>query len=86
MPAFRNFRLSVVDENHTIVDVDSRKVSLHLKSKAATDAGPYENEYIFILMMSEDGQLVDEVFEFLDSRYTADFVAKLGILDSRHSQ
>ncbi|KAJ2982514.1 hypothetical protein NQ176_g1336 [Zarea fungicola] len=79
IPVFRNFRLTVIENSHTVVDTELGKVTLHLRSMAETDVGPYENEYIFTLKISEDGKMVDEIVEFLDSQYTADIVAKLGL-------
>jgi ketosteroid isomerase-like protein len=79
IPVFRNFHLSVVDDKHTIIDVETRQVMLHLRGRAETDAGPYENEYIFMLTISEDGEKVDEIVEFLDSEYTSQFVKKLPV-------
>ena len=78
IPIFRNFHLTILDEDDIIVDAASRKVVLHLQSNADTKAGPYSNEYFFILTMSRDGRQVDKVVEFLDSEYTAQIVGKLG--------
>ncbi|EHY55745.1 hypothetical protein ABEF92_003278 [Exophiala dermatitidis] len=85
LPVYRGFRLSFVnddsdsdsDNSETVVDVEKRKVVLHLKSHADTDAGPYENEYYFVLSMNEAGDLVDEVVEYLDSGYTDAFMRRL---------
>jgi ketosteroid isomerase-like protein len=77
IPIFRDFKLSVEDDKDTIVDVEARKVVLHLRSSAKTTAGPYKNQYIFILTISEDGEKVDGVMEFLDSKYTAQFLIRL---------
>src|ERR1700761_5282369 len=70
LSVFRNFKLAVIDEDETLVDVEKRKVMMHLRSHAETDVGPYENEYYFTVTVSEDGGLVNEVVEFLDSKYT----------------
>ncbi|KAF9210752.1 hypothetical protein BGZ59_009022, partial [Podila verticillata] len=77
IPIFRGFHLYIADDKATVVDTEARKVMLHLKSRAETDVGPYENEYIFTLTMSENGEKVDEIMEFLDSRYTAQFLSRL---------
>ncbi len=77
LPVFRNFTLTVIDEEETVIDVEKRKVVLHLRSRADTKVGLYQNEYYFTLTMSEDGKLVDEIVEFLDSGYTAEFVRRL---------
>ncbi|EXJ82033.1 hypothetical protein A1O1_08101 [Capronia coronata CBS 617.96] len=77
LSVYRELTLSNIDEAETVIDVKKRKVVLHLKSHADTDAGPYENEYFFILTMSQDGDLIDEVVEYLDSGYTDDFAERL---------
>ena len=73
----KGFALTVINDEETLIDVEKRKVMLHLNSRADTGVGPYENEYYFTLSMSEDGEMVDEVVEFLDSGYTADFMRRL---------
>lgn len=77
IPKFRNFRFKFVDTTPLVVDVETRRVVMHLTSTADTDIGPYNNEYIFVLTISEDGEKVDEIVEFLDTQYTAEFVGKL---------
>ena len=59
------------------MDTETRKVVLRLTSEAQTKVGPYRNEYVFTLRVSEDGEHVDEIWEFLDSAYTAPFLGKL---------
>ncbi|RFU80652.1 hypothetical protein TARUN_1537 [Trichoderma arundinaceum] len=77
IPAIRNFRLKIVDTSPFVVDVEARRVVLHLTSTGESDVGPYGNEYMFILTISEDGKKVDEIVEFLDTLYTAEFLTKL---------
>jgi ketosteroid isomerase-like protein len=77
LPVFRNFKLQVIDEDSTLVDVEKRAVSMRLRSTADTDVGMYENEYIFVLRVCEAGDLVEEVVEFLDTQYSAEFVGRL---------
>jgi hypothetical protein len=67
----------VVDASPFVVDVEARKVMMHLTSTAESDIGPYTNEYIFWVTISEDGEKVDEIVEFLDSFYTANFLSRL---------
>lgn len=43
--------------------------------------GPYDNEYICILRYTKDGTQITQIEEFLDSKFTADFFARL-YLDS----
>ena len=74
MPAFERFHLTLHD---TIVDEAARKVSMHASSTASTVLGPYNNEYMLILHMTEDGRKVDRVYEFVDSAYSADYMRRL---------
>ncbi|EHK19629.1 uncharacterized protein TRIVIDRAFT_46506 [Trichoderma virens Gv29-8] len=77
IPIIRNFRLKNVDTTPWIVDVEERRVTMHLTSTAETDIGTYENEYIFMITISEDGEKVDDIAEYLDSLYSAEFVGRL---------
>lgn len=74
---FHNFTLKVVDDSHTVVDIEKRKVTMHMSSYADTDVGPYENEYWFCLTVTEDGEQIEEILEFLDSAYTIDFLKRV---------
>ncbi|KAF3059433.1 putative dihydroxyacetone synthase protein [Daldinia childiae] len=71
------FHLRIVDGGEPVVDEVTRKVVLHLKSRSDTAVGLYENEYIWILTLSKDGKLVDDILEFADSLYTSDQLPKL---------
>ncbi|KAI1659482.1 hypothetical protein F4813DRAFT_353113 [Daldinia decipiens] len=71
------FHLRIVDGGEPVVDEVTRKVVLHLKSRSETAIGPYENEYVWILTLSKDGKLVDDILEFADSLYTSDQIPKL---------
>lgn len=77
LSVFRDFRFSIVDDKETLIDVDKRKVYLHLRSHANTDVGPYENEYCFVLSITEAGDKVDEILEVVDSAYTLSFLKRL---------
>ncbi|KAL6799538.1 hypothetical protein GGI42DRAFT_355135 [Trichoderma sp. SZMC 28013] len=77
IPAIRNFRLHAVDTSPWIVDVEMRRVTMHLKSTGESDLGAYNNEYIFMITVSEDGEKVDGILEFLDSLYSSEFVSSL---------
>lgn len=74
MPAFQKFHVIVHD---TIVDEAARKVVLRASSTATTALGPYNNEYTLILHMTEDGRKVEKFYEFVDSRYSADYMPRL---------
>ncbi|RFU31459.1 hypothetical protein B7463_g4851, partial [Scytalidium lignicola] len=80
IPLFHNMRSEAVggeEGKSFIVDVDRWKVVMHLRGYADSDIGPYENEYIFMLRMTESGDLVEEIVEFLDSGYAEAFFGKL---------
>ena len=74
MPAFERFHLTVHD---SIVDEAARKVLMHVSSSASTALGPYNNEYMVILYMTEDGRKVDKFYEFVDSAYSIDYMPRL---------
>lgn len=76
IPLFRNFTITV-DEEYTVVDVERRKVCMHLRSKADTDVGDYSNEYIFSFTMTEDGSRVCEMVEYSDSAFSKSFFPRL---------
>ena len=73
----RNIQLSLIDGEEMTVDEVARKVLLPLKSIGETDVGPYNNEYMIVLKMTEDGSEIREIFEFLDSNYILGILAKL---------
>ncbi|KAL7942884.1 hypothetical protein V8C42DRAFT_141637 [Trichoderma barbatum] len=77
IPVIRNFRLKIVDKTPVVVDVEARRVAMHVTSTGETDIGTYENVYMFLITISEDGQMVDDIVEFVDSLYTAEVVGKL---------
>lgn len=68
----RNIRISLAEGEDMLVDEVSRKVLLHLTSTGETDFGPYANEYMMVLKMTEDGTQIKEIVEFIDSATTRD--------------
>lgn len=70
---FTNFQAWLAPGAEPIVDEVSRKAVPHLKSQANGANGVYRNECIFVLSMSEDGTLLDEVVEFTDSAYVQSY-------------
>ncbi|POS70367.1 hypothetical protein DHEL01_v211241 [Diaporthe helianthi] len=68
----RNVKISLVEGGDMLVDDISRKVLLHLKSTGDTDFGPYANEYMIVLKMTDDGTKIKEIVEFIDSATTRD--------------
>jgi hypothetical protein len=74
----RSTKLSVINEHLTIVEEATRKVSLNLRHTSDTTVGPFENESITILIMSESGDLIEEIYIFLDSTRYKEFANRLG--------
>ena len=74
MPAFRDFHVEV---KNTIIDEESRQVVLHASSTAITDLGEYQNEYMIVLHMTEDGTKIDRFDEFVDSQKSMGFIPRL---------
>ncbi|KAE9375944.1 hypothetical protein N431DRAFT_437378 [Stipitochalara longipes BDJ] len=60
------------------VDDVSKKVVLSVEAKATADAGEYENEYVILLRMTEDGKQVVEQYDFVDSHRMIEWMGKLG--------
>lgn len=73
MPLMRNFAVDYAPGAGPLVDEAARKTVLHLRSRADTDLGPYANEYILILSMTDDGTELVDVMEFADSLYSQEF-------------
>lgn len=73
----RNVRIGLAKGEDMLVDEVSRKVLLHLTSTGETDFGPYANEYMIVLKMTDDGTQIKEVVEFIDSATTRDIAAGL---------
>ncbi len=73
--------LTLIPAAPALVDEEARSVVLHIRAKADLPVGgPYEGEYLFILRMTDDGTLLREVTEFVDSANTAELLQKFGLL------
>jgi hypothetical protein len=75
----KDYHIDLVKGSEPIIDVEKRTVSMHLKGSAVSKLGPYNNEYIMTITVTEDGEKVERILEFLDSGYTRDYFAKLGL-------
>lgn len=65
--------------NETMVDEEQRKVIMVVNAIATSKGGvPYDNEYVFVITMTDDGALVKEQWAFIDSLTMVDFVKKIG--------
>ncbi|KAL2826211.1 hypothetical protein BDW59DRAFT_161050 [Aspergillus cavernicola] len=60
-------RFRIIDKSNILVDEAAKKVMLRGRVTADTVVGPYENDYIYILRMTEDCTLVDEIWYFYDT-------------------
>lgn len=49
------------------VDTDQKRVVMHGNGAATTLAGPFSSEYVFVLHMTENGEKIRKVEEFVDS-------------------
>jgi ketosteroid isomerase-like protein len=76
MPIFSNFTITIHKEFH---DAEARTCVIHASSKANTRAGIYSNEYALFLWFTKDGSKITRIDEFVDSAYSAQFFAKLGM-------
>ena len=65
--AMNDGNIRIVNDKEIVVDVESRKVVMHTKMKCNTPLGEYENEYMWILTMTGDGKLIEDIVEFCDS-------------------
>lgn len=65
--------------NESFVDEEKCKVIFNLTANAVTTDGiDYNNDYIFILTMTDDGQLVREYWAYVDSLAMARFIKAIG--------
>lgn len=74
LPAFRNWVLTV---HYAVVDEVKRAVVMKVTSRANTDIGLYENEYMMLFWMTERGDQVERIEEWVDSAYSRNFLGKL---------
>ena len=74
MPAFTNFNLS---SKNTVVNEEAKKAVMHASSTATTHLGDYNNEYILVLRMTEDGTKMHRFEEFVDIKYSTEVLLRL---------
>lgn len=80
MPGFqivRNLQIGLAKGEDMLVDEVTRKVLLPLTSTGETDFGPYANEYMIVLKMTDDGTQIKQIMEFIDSATTRDIAAHI---------
>ena len=74
LPFFDNFTVTVTGQ---YVDEERNQVALQAFSKADSVLGPYGNEYVVMMKMTECQTQVYEVREFVDSEASAHFFPNL---------
>jgi hypothetical protein len=74
LPFFDNFTVTVTD---TYVDEKRNQVAVQAFSRADSVLGPYGNEYVVMMKMTECKTQVYEVKEFVDSEASAMFFPNL---------
>lgn len=73
LPGLYNYSTIKVGDMLTIIDERQRKIIMHLKGSGQTERGRYENEYLWILSTNDDGKLIKESFEYIDSYLFTEF-------------
>lgn len=74
LPYFKNFNVTVMD---AYVDEQANRVALQASSTAESVIGPYANEYVLMMKMTECQTQVVEIREFVDSEASAMFFPNL---------
>lgn len=60
-------------------DAKNNVVVLHITATSESAIGPYENEYIFVLYFTPEGDAITRIEETVDSKVTTDFFARLNL-------
>jgi hypothetical protein len=76
LPGLQDYKVALSEDRTPIIDVEKRTVVMHANGTGITDNGPYKNEYVFILVMTDDGTLVKESCEMIDSHITMQFIER----------
>ncbi|KAF2118030.1 hypothetical protein BDV96DRAFT_597879 [Lophiotrema nucula] len=69
--------LSVDDSVGPVIDVEMRRVVLYVSSHAESIVGVYENTYVWDLRMDGEGERVEYILEFVDSKTVVEFGARV---------
>jgi len=74
MPLLKGFTVTV----HEVVESkEEKKVMMWASSVADSPIGPYKNEYCLILFFNETGDKLVKFLEFVDSKWSTEFFAKM---------
>jgi ketosteroid isomerase-like protein len=68
------YHAEVID---AIVYTETRKVVLFMHTVATADVGEYDNEYIMTVTLTEDGKLVQDQYDFIDSQVQTQWLEKM---------
>ena len=60
-----------------LVDINKRAAVFHGTSRAESVAGAYENEFVWVIYMNEDGTKAVRIEEFVDSAKTREQLEEL---------
>lgn len=74
---FKSFTFRLIEEDDMVIDEVARKVVMRVGGQAETTVGPYSNEWVFILTMTEDGKLVSDVKNMLDTVILAELESRI---------
>lgn len=72
--AWQEFLIHVHGE---VFDCEARTIVCWGSGKAKTVIGDFSNEYMFWIQTNEDGTLIDEIKEFVDSTATLAYFGRL---------
>uniref|UniRef100_A0AC62AEB8 Crystal structure of aldolase AtoB complex with substrate analogue n=3 Tax=Aspergillus ochraceus TaxID=40380 RepID=A0AC62AEB8_9EURO len=72
----KNFKAWRVPGSIPIVDEANRKVVFHMEIYAEMGDGVYHNEFIFIMTTNDEGTLLKEVAEYVDTAAEKKFAAE----------
>lgn len=75
-PQFQSYEAEILD---SVTDTTACKVVLFLNASAETNVGPYRNEYIITLTMTEDGKQVMDEHGFIDSHTMIEWTKKMPV-------
>ncbi|VUC32369.1 unnamed protein product [Clonostachys rosea] len=75
LPGLHNYSTIEVGDMPTIIDEKQRRIIMHLTGSGQTERGPYRNEYLWVLTTSDDGKLIKESFEYIDSYLFTEYIS-----------
>lgn len=64
---FKDVKYSLLEENDMAIDEHARKVTMRVRGQFETCVGPWANDFVFILTMTEDGKLLADIKSFPDT-------------------